>query len=801
MSRRAGPLCAARGKGVGLRHVACLWLTAAALITAPASATPTFAEVRAAHRPSDVTLQDRHGTPIQTLRVDASVRRLAWVPLQDLSPALVSAIVLGEDQRFWQHSGVDWQAVASSAWANALNTRTRGASTLTMQLAGLLDEGLARPAQGRSMVQKLGQAYTATLLERQWTKSDILEAYLNAVPLRGELVGINALTQTLFNKHPSGLDTHEAAIAAALVRAPNAAPTRVAERACAVLRLQQTSCSGLQGLAETALARRGSMPLGEQLAPHFARQARRADGALSQRQARAVRTTLDAPLQRVALAALRQQLAELHGRNVEDGAVVVLDNASGEVRAWVGSSGSAFSDAPEVDGVLARRQPGSTLKPFVYQLAFEHRLITPATLLDDSPTQLATGTGLYLPQNYDRNFRGWVSARTALGASLNVPAVRVATLLPPGALHQRLNDLGLDLPQAAGYYGHALALGGADVTLLALTNAYRALANGGVLSAPVVVRGVATGVAASAPAPAPAWASMAAAESTMAAAGTAAGPSRRVAGAAAAHLVTDILADNNARAATFGLHSALATHGFAAVKTGTSKDLRDNWCLGYTDRYTVGVWVGNASGAPMHGVSGVSGAAPVWRAVVQHLQAGLPASAPAPAAGAVSRRVALPGAAEPARQEWFLEGTEPASQRHAAVAARKRGREAAGGNSRGGADAGADARADAGADAYAKGPDRPRFGIASPRDGSVFALDPDMPPAVQRVTFEGEAGIWLVNGRRVGQGRVVRWLPVPGRHQVSLVDDSGRMLQQVKIEVRGLRLTPARSAALAAAQR
>ncbi len=759
-----------------------LWFTAAALITTTAAAaTPTFAEVRAAHRPSDVTLQDRNGTTIQTLRVDASVRRLPWVPLQDLSPALVSAIVLGEDQRFWQHSGVDWQAVAGSAWANALNTRTRGASTLTMQLAGLLDEGLARPPQGRSVVQKLGQAYTATRLERQWTKSEILEAYLNVVPLRGELVGINALTQTLFNKHPSGLDAHEAAIAAALVRAPNAAPTRVAERACAVLRLQQSSCSGLQGLADSALAHRGSMPLGEQLAPHFARQSLRADSALAQRPAAAVRTTLDAPLQRVALAALRQQLAELRGRNVEDGAVVVLDNASGEVRAWVGSSGSAFSDAPEVDGVLARRQPGSTLKPFVYQLAFEQRLITPATLLDDSPTQLATAAGLYLPQNYDRNFRGWVSARTALGASLNVPAVRVATLLPPGALHQRLNDLGLALPQAAGYYGHALALGGADVTLLALTNAYRALGNGGVWSAPVVAADAARAVALP---PAP----TARAPGSATARAGAAAPSRRVAGAAAVHLVTDILADNNARSVTFGLHSALATHGFAAVKTGTSKDLRDNWCVGYTDRYTVGVWVGNASGAPMHGVSGVSGAAPVWRALVQHLHAGQPAKAPAPATGVVSRQVALQAAAEPARQEWFVQGTEPAAQREASLAAPERGRRAAGGNGRGGADADPNPGVDSIAGANLPGLDSHRFGITSPRDGSVFALDPDMPLAVQRVTFEGEAGTWLVNGRRVGQGRVVRWLPVPGRHQVSLVDVSGRVIQRVRVDVRGLRL-------------
>ncbi len=780
-----------RGRGAAVRRV----LAGAGLVACAASNAapiPTFAEVRAAHRPSDITLQDRHGTPIQTLRIDPTVRRLPWVPLQELSPALVHAIVLSEDQRFWQHSGIDWQAVAKSAWANALNTRTRGASTLTMQLAGLLDDGLARPTQGRSVAQKLGQAYTATLLEQRWTKSDILEAYLNGVPLRGELVGINALAQTLFDKHPSGLDAQEAAITAALVRAPNAPPARVAERACAVLRLQHATCDGLQGLSEAALSRRGAMPLGEQLAPHFARQAlRAADLPMQDRTAQsepsqstrnalqtrpasdravpaqsggstaALQTTLDAPLQRLALAALRQQLAELRGRNVEDGAVLVLDNATGEVLSWVGSSGGAYSDAPEVDGVLARRQPGSTLKPFVYELAFERGLITPATPLDDSPTQLATAAGLYLPQNYDRHFRGWVSARTALGASLNMPAVRVASLLPPGALHQRLNELGLALPEAAGYYGHALALGGADVTLLALTNAYRALANGGLLAAPRLLSTRVAGTAG------------AAAHAGM----TAGSAGRRVATPAAVHLVTHILADNNARAATFGLHSALATHGFAAVKTGTSKDLRDNWCVGYTSRYTVGVWVGNASGAPMHGVSGISGAAPVWRAVVQHLHASHPSTAPALTPGVVVHQVSLVDAAEPAREELFLSGTGPA-QRHAAAAT-------GGVRGRGGVGA-REGRQEA-----------QRFGITSPRDGSVFALDPDIPITAQRVTFEGEAGTWWVDGRPVGQGTLVRWLPTPGSHRVALLDAAGRVVQQVRVEVRSLRLAAARAAPVA----
>ena len=209
--------------------VACVLVAVTSL--AQAREIPTFAAVKAAHRPSDLTLLDRHGIPIQTLRIDKDVRRLAWVPLADISPALLTAIVLGEDRRFWEHGGVDWGAAAKSAWGNLIDTKTRGASTLTMQLAGLLDDGLARPSAGRSVAQKLGQAVIATRLEGSWKKSEILEAYLNSVPYRGEIVGIDALAQTLFGKRASGLDAQEAAVAAALVRAPNARAATVAERA------------------------------------------------------------------------------------------------------------------------------------------------------------------------------------------------------------------------------------------------------------------------------------------------------------------------------------------------------------------------------------------------------------------------------------------------------------------------------------------------------------------------------------------------------------------------------------------
>ncbi|HKX94883.1 MAG TPA: penicillin-binding transpeptidase domain-containing protein, partial [Methylibium sp.] len=287
-----------------------------------------------------------------------------------------------------------------------------------------------------------------------------------------------------------------------------------------------------------------------------------------------------------------------------------------------------------------------------------------------------------------------VSARSALGASLNVPAVRVGQLVGVDALFERLNAVGLDLPHGGGHYGASLALGSADVSLLALANAYRTLANGG-LHGPLR------------------WQP-----------GRAAAP-QRVADAAAVQRVTDILADNEARALTFGLDSVLATRGWAAVKTGTSKDLRDNWCIGWTDRWTVGVWVGNADGDAMHAVSGVEGAAPVWQRIVGALHEGAPSRRPAalPATATTPVAPALPAAP---------------------------------------------------------------FGITHPRDGSVFALDPDIPPAAQRVRFEGEKGQWELDGRRLGRGERLHWAPQPGQHRLRLLAADGRtVLGEAAFEVRG----------------
>ncbi len=703
------------------------WMVAG-LATTAALALPRYDTVRQAYTPSDTLLLDRNGDVVQRLRSDPGVRRGQWTSLAEISPALRTALVLGEDQRFYAHSGVDWRAVSAAAWANLWNTRTRGASTITMQLAGLLDDDLRAGAGGRSLMQKIGQGASAQQLERAWRKDQILEAYLNLVPFRGELVGVDALSRSLFGKAPHGLDHREAAVAAALVRAPNAAPAVVARRACEVLQqLEQASaaqaCAGLDAYTGLALQRR-AFDASEGIAPHAARlllqQARR-DGPVPTTLA----SSLRADVQRVAQEALQQQLRELQGRKVQDGAVVVLDNATGEVLAWVGSSG-ALSVAAEVDAALAPRQPGSTLKPFLYAQAIAERRLTAASLLEDAPAHIQTAAGLYVPQNYDLHFKGWVSARQALAASLNVPAVRTLVMVSPEAFHRQLRALGLPLAETGDYFGYSLALGSAEVPLADLANAYRALANGGRYS-PLRWK---TG---SAPALQP------------------------VLDPRAAYIVGDMLSDPLARAPTFGSDSVLATPFWSAVKTGTSKDMRDNWAIGFSTRYTVGVWVGNAGGAPMHDVSGISGAAPVWATLMRYLHRGTPGVAPQAPAGVVQRTVDITDAqgraTEARRTEWFLQGTEQARFALASPAARAQGT----------------AR------------------ITAPVHGTVVALDPDIPPTRQRLWLqaEGHDPRWLLDGKPLGRGNRLAWLPWPGRHELQLANARGEVVDRIGLEVRG----------------
>lgn len=532
---------------------------------------PSFAQVKGRYRTSDVWVVDRQGYPIEAIRTSKGERSLAWVHQDDVSPSFVRLLKAAEDKRFDQHAGVDFRSWARVFWYALKDQKLTGASTLTMQLANLLE---AREGRGRerSLWHKVRQIKRALLLERSWSKSEILEAYINLVSFRGELVGLRAVSFGYFQKSPSGLFDDEAALLVALLRAPNAPAPKVGERACRLL--PTVSCEELMMKAKQIFDAPYRLARSRELLPVMAKNfivpqdPKGVDSAEG-----LIKTSLDLRIQKLALAALKEQLSSLKDQNVKDGAVLVLRTSTGEVLAYAGNAGLGVASAAQIDGIKMRRQAGSTMKPFVYAQAFEDGLLSPASLLDDAPLDIGLPGGkVYRPRNYDNKFRGPVGAGEALGSSLNVPAVRVLSMIDEGKVLTLLEKLHFSHLASEEYYGHSLALGTVDVSLWELTQAYRQL---GAPSSPLSLK--------------------------------------------TRDQLFEVLAAPEYRRYSFGLDSVLVLPFPTAVKTGTSQDMRDNWCIGWNDDYTVGVWVGNFDGKPMWHVSGVSGAAPVWRAVMEAL--------------------------------------------------------------------------------------------------------------------------------------------------------------------------------------
>jgi penicillin-binding protein 1C len=678
---------------------------------------PSFAAVHAAYVPSDAWLLDRHGAVLDSKRIRFDVRRSEWVPLADVSPALVTAIVDGEDRSFWQHRGVEWRSVLGAVRDEVWLHQRRGASTITMQLASLLQHRRTRGGIG-AWIGKLQQVRAARSLEQHWSKPQILEAYLNLLGYQGELQGIGAATERLAGKTPSGLSIPESLVLAALLPQPGASPERVIARACTRARgvYPAVGCDSIRATANSLLAPHAAMEI-DQLAPQIAQRLLKTPGER-------LRVTIDAHIQRLAREILSSHLSALADHNVRDGAALVVDNATGEVLAYIGSAG-AQSRAANVDGVQAPRQAGSTLKPFLYELAIERRYLTAASLLADSPLSLDTASGVYIPQDYDRDFKGLVSVRTALASSLNVPAVRTLVLVGLEAFRNRLHDLGYsDIKQDGQYYGYSLALGSAEVTLWQQAQAYRALAREGVWS-PLTLT------------PTPSSAS-----------------SGGLLPADASFIVGDILGDPAARAVTFGLDSHLNTAFWTAVKTGTSEDMRDNWCVGFSRQFTVAVWVGNFEGDSMHDVSGVTGAAPIWHDLMAALHPGLTSTEPDPPPGLASLLTHFSPTVEPSRREWYLSGTEMRNRAVAAV------------------------------------PEDARPSIESPANGMVIAIDPDIPAEHQRVLISvhgAQPAMRLkLNDLNLGPATPERlWDPRPGAYYLTLEDAEGHSLDRVLFTVRG----------------
>jgi penicillin-binding protein 1C len=596
---------------------------------------PYVAPIRATTLAADtpaVDFFDRNGLPLGTV-LSRDQEHTAYVPLGQVAPDFVHAIVAAEDGRFWQHGPLDGAAAVRAAWQLLRDRKVvSGASTITMQLARMLEPG------GGGVAEKAAQIWGAWRIAAGSSRAQILEAYVNRLPMGGNIYGVEAAARIYFGTTADRLDLAQASLLAALPNDPTGLDPYdniAALRARQSYVLERMAADGYLTPAQATAAQAEHISLrprggGIVTAPHFLFYIA---SALPRGTSR-VRTTLDRPLQEFVEEQVRQTIGDLAGHDAHQAAALVVDNRTGDVLAYTGSTDYFDRSAlGSNDGVQSLRQPGSTLKPFLYQFALQERSIHPNTILEDVPSYYAIPGGeLYSPSDYSGDFLGPVRVRIALADSLNVPAVHVLSSIGVSAFLDRLHALGFaHLTHPPDYYGLGLTLGSGEVSLWELTHAYLTAARGGAaISLRTIYGGQSTPSEESLAGDPASWA-----------------------------LVTDMLADAHARAASFGVDSMLAPPFPAAVKTGTSSDYRDTWTVGYTTEYTVGVWVGNFDGRPMRNVSGVTGAAPLWNRIMLHLHEGRDPDPFAPPPGLVREPICattggIPGATCPATVLEYL---------------------------------------------------------------------------------------------------------------------------------------------------
>jgi penicillin-binding protein 1C len=528
-----------------------------------------------------------------------------------IPPVLEAATLAAEDRRFYSHVGVDPIALLRAARHDLLEGAiVEGGSTITQQTAKQLlqrRDGVNR----RGLRAKLREMVLAVRLEHRFTKRQILALYLNVAPYGNQATGAARASRIYFGVDPSMLTPAQAAFLAALPQRPTAFnPWKNvgSARARQLTVLQKMAGAGMLTAAQLQDARGERLALAPRqarfAAPHFVEMVLNQYGDGGRPPARVV-TTIDLALQRDVEGIVERQRETLRAHGAANVAVVVLDNATAEWLAWEGSGD--YGDVEHggaINGPVVARQPGSALKPFTYALAFEMGR-TPATVLPDIPSHFPTAEPgvLYTPRNYDGRYRGPLLARRALAGSENVPAVALASDLGVSTLMRFLGQAGLTtFDRTPSYYGLGLTLGNAEVRLDELVAAYSSFARGGVWKKP-------TGLLPPEPDLPP--------EGGIHKNQVVASRSRRkLVTPRTAFWITDILSDDDARAFIFGRGGNLEFPFPVAVKTGTSQAYHDNWTIGYTRDVTVGVWVGNFDRTPLRDSSGVTGAGPIFHAVM-----------------------------------------------------------------------------------------------------------------------------------------------------------------------------------------
>jgi penicillin-binding protein 1C len=584
------------------------------------------------------------------LERDASAGLRIPTTIDRVAPRMLQATISAEDRRFLQHVGVDPIAVAR---ALANSSAPSGASTITQQLARrlyLTDD--ASPLA----VRKTHEVLIALQLEANRSKGEILQLYLNDVYYGRGAYGVEAAARVYFGIGAANLDLAHAAYLAGLPQRPSEydsvidAAARVRQGYVLARMVDDGWITKVQ--ADAAAAERVEIlpdslpPIAHQFVAFARAELARLRPDLAGRDGLVIETTLDAGLQSEAERLVRLRLEALRDRNATDAALVAIEPRTGRIVAWVGSATDGDpAHGGEIDMVRTPRQPGSALKPLLYAAAFEHGY-TAATPLLDVPSTFATDDGPYTPANFDRSFHGVVPLRVALASSLNVPAVRTLDAIGLDAMLEISHRFGLTTLNSVESYGLALTLGSGEVRLMDLTNAFAAFGAGGTLAEPFAIARVRDA-------------------SGRVLFDRAAAAPRRVLSAEHAYLVTDILSDPDARIPGFGGVTPFEVPFPAAVKTGTSTGFRDTWTIGFTPNIAIGVWVGNADGAPMLGLAGVEGAGPIWRDAMMAASLSRPMDPFVRPAGIVDATVCaptglLPGpdCASPTR-EIFAAGTAP----------------------------------------------------------------------------------------------------------------------------------------------
>ncbi len=622
--------------------------------------------------------------------LDPQAGRRTYITLDKMAPALIAATIATEDQNFYEHPGFDPVGILRAIWQNLQAGDTvSGASTITQQLVRALVLPPEEAAQ-RTNLRKIREIILAAEITRRYSKTEILELYLNEINYGNLAYGVEAAAETYFNKPANVLTLSEAAMLAGLPQSPavydiytNPEAVRARqrdvlflmvslseERGCIPVRLNaeatpQRVCVNAEDMGQAMLdlgTRTFTPPRSSARFPHWVNYVRqlveeRFGAQALYRSGYNIYTTLEPDLQVLAENAVAEQVAALAERNVTNGALVALRPGTGEIVVLVGSDDYNDPRDGQINMALVPRQPGSSIKPLTYALAFE-RGWTPATLVWDVPTEFPDGANpAYAPVNYDGRFHGPTLVRGALANSYNIPAVKAlqfvgvyGTLVGEGAqveaksgLIPFLETLGVDTLTRTDY-GLSLTLGGGEVPLMEMVGAYGALAQGGRRVFPVAVLKVTDArgnlICQQPLSPAQVVADPPPCQPPPANWGA------EVLSPQTAYLISDILTDNDARAPAFGLDSPLRLSFPAAVKTGTTNDYRDNWTIGYTPDLVTGVWVGNADYTEMERTSGVTGAAPIWHAFMELALSGQ-ATWFTPPAGLVEKEICAVSGAEP----------------------------------------------------------------------------------------------------------------------------------------------------------